>query len=167
MHIFFEISRKFFNNSIRGNIRCGSSESSETLNGGQFTFLTQLVKPNYLLIMKSQFSKKGYFVLLKFWFFFTIHQVVNFMSTDTDRVVNFAPSFHQFWSLPFQIGVSLYLLHQQVKCILIFIWEWSLQINLYHSVTLYLRLVFLSWLAWALLFFWYPSTDGWQRRFRN
>ena len=37
------------------------------------------------------------------------------MSTDTDRVVNFAPSFHQFWSLPFQIGVSLYLLHQQVK----------------------------------------------------
>ena len=66
MHIFFEISRKFFNNSIRGNIRCGSSESSETLNGGQFTFLTQLVKPNYLLIMKSQFSNKGYFVLLKF-----------------------------------------------------------------------------------------------------
>ena len=64
MHIFFEISRKFFNNSIRGNIR--SSESSETLNGGQFTFLTQLIKPNYLLIMKSQFSKKGYFVLLKF-----------------------------------------------------------------------------------------------------
>ena len=125
MHIFFEISRKFFNNSIRGNIRCGSSESSETLNGDQFTFLTQLIKQNYLLIMKSQFSKKGYFVLLKFWFFFNTHQVVNFMSTDTDRVVNFAPSFHQFWSLPFQIGVSLYLLHQQVKCILIFIWEWN------------------------------------------
>lgn len=41
-------------------------------------------------------------------------QVVNFMSTDTDRVVNFCPSFHQFWSLPFQIAVSLYLLHQQV-----------------------------------------------------
>ena len=37
------------------------------------------------------------------------------MSTDTDRVVNFAPSFHQFWSLPFQIAVSLYLLHQQVN----------------------------------------------------
>ena len=41
-------------------------------------------------------------------------QVVNFMSTDTDRIVNFCPSFHQFWSLPFQIAVSLYLLHQQV-----------------------------------------------------
>ena len=47
-------------------------------------------------------------------------QVVNFMSTDTDRVVNFAPSFHQFWSLPFQIAVSLYLLHQQVNKIMLF-----------------------------------------------
>ena len=36
------------------------------------------------------------------------------MSTDTDRIVNFCQSFHQFWSLPFQVAVSLYLLHQQV-----------------------------------------------------
>ena len=42
-------------------------------------------------------------------------QVINFMSTDTDRIVNFCQSFHQFWSLPFQIGVSLFLLHQQVS----------------------------------------------------
>jgi hypothetical protein len=41
-------------------------------------------------------------------------QVVNFMSTDTDRIVNFCQSFHQFWSLPFQIVISLYLLYQQV-----------------------------------------------------
>ena len=45
---------------------------------------------------------------------FTSGQITNFMSTDTDRIVNFCPSFHAFWSLPFQIGVSLYLLHQQV-----------------------------------------------------
>ncbi|XP_066282147.1 ATP-binding cassette sub-family C member 10-like [Branchiostoma lanceolatum] len=45
---------------------------------------------------------------------FTTGEVVNFMSTDTGRIVNFCPSFHQFWSLPFQIAVSLYLLHQQV-----------------------------------------------------
>ncbi|KAK3092515.1 hypothetical protein FSP39_003868 [Pinctada imbricata] len=45
---------------------------------------------------------------------FSSGQIVNFMSTDTDRVVNFCPSFHAFWSLPFQIAVSLYLLHQQV-----------------------------------------------------
>ncbi|XP_011404304.1 PREDICTED: multidrug resistance-associated protein 7-like isoform X1 [Amphimedon queenslandica] len=41
-------------------------------------------------------------------------QVVNHMSTDVDRIVNFCPSFHQFWSLPFQISVSLYLLYRQV-----------------------------------------------------
>ena len=35
------------------------------------------------------------------------------MSTDTDRIVNFCQSFHQFWSLPFQIVISLYLLYQQ------------------------------------------------------
>jgi ATP-binding cassette subfamily C (CFTR/MRP) protein 10 len=36
---------------------------------------------------------------------FTTGEIVNFMSTDTDRIVNFAPSFHQFWSLPFQVGI--------------------------------------------------------------
>ncbi|XP_060564564.1 ATP-binding cassette sub-family C member 10-like isoform X2 [Ruditapes philippinarum] len=45
---------------------------------------------------------------------FTSGQIINFMSTDTDRIVNFCPSFHAVWSLPFQIAVSLYLLHQQV-----------------------------------------------------
>jgi ATP-binding cassette subfamily C (CFTR/MRP) protein 10 len=38
-------------------------------------------------------------------------EIVNFMSTDTDRIVNFCPSFHEFWSLPFQIAVCLYLLY--------------------------------------------------------
>ena len=46
---------------------------------------------------------------------FSSGQIINFMSTDTDRIVNFCPSFHAFWSLPFQIAVSLYLLHQQVS----------------------------------------------------
>eukprot|EP00118_Oscarella_pearsei_P023582 m.283819 g.283819 ORF g.283819 m.283819 type:complete len:1577 (+) comp40673_c0_seq30:70-4800(+) len=46
---------------------------------------------------------------------FNTGKIVNFMSTDTDRIVNFCQSFHQFWSLPFQVGVALYLLHQQVK----------------------------------------------------
>ncbi len=41
-------------------------------------------------------------------------QIVNFMSTDSDRIVNFCASFHQFWSLPFQVVVSLALLYQQV-----------------------------------------------------
>ena len=28
------------------------------------------------------------------------------MSTDTDRIVNFCPSFHAFWSLPLQVFTS-------------------------------------------------------------
>jgi len=41
-------------------------------------------------------------------------EVVNLMSTDVDRVVNFCPSFHEFWSLPLQIFASLGLLYLQV-----------------------------------------------------
>uniref|UniRef100_A0A8C7QFD4 ATP-binding cassette, sub-family C (CFTR/MRP), member 10 n=1 Tax=Oncorhynchus mykiss TaxID=8022 RepID=A0A8C7QFD4_ONCMY len=45
---------------------------------------------------------------------FTLGEVVNFMSTDTDRVVNFFNSFHEMWSLPFQFSIALYLLYLQV-----------------------------------------------------
>ncbi|XP_039594012.1 multidrug resistance-associated protein 7 [Polypterus senegalus] len=45
---------------------------------------------------------------------FTLGEVVNFMSTDTDRLVNFFQSFHEVWSLPFQFGITLYLLYLQV-----------------------------------------------------
>ncbi|GLH14518.1 Probable multidrug resistance-associated protein lethal(2)03659 [Gryllus bimaculatus] len=45
---------------------------------------------------------------------FGIGEIVNFMSTDTDRIVNACPSFHAFWSIPFQIAVTLYLLYLQV-----------------------------------------------------
>jgi len=33
-------------------------------------------------------------------------EVVNLMSTDVDRVVNFCPSFHQLWSLPLQASLQ-------------------------------------------------------------
>ena len=46
----------------------------------------------------------------------TVGEIVNFMSTDTNRIVNFCPSFHAFWSLPVQTAVSLYLLYTQVSC---------------------------------------------------
>ena len=42
-------------------------------------------------------------------------EITNFMGTDVNRVVNFLPSFHQFWSLPFQVIVTLVLLWQQVS----------------------------------------------------
>ncbi|XP_037327748.2 ATP-binding cassette sub-family C member 10 [Pungitius pungitius] len=41
-------------------------------------------------------------------------EVLNLMSTDADRVVNFFGSFHELWSLPLQFAVTLYLLYLQV-----------------------------------------------------
>ncbi|XP_053315606.1 ATP-binding cassette sub-family C member 10 [Spea bombifrons] len=45
---------------------------------------------------------------------FSPGEVVNFMSTDADRISNFCRSFHELWSLPLQFSVTLYLLYQQV-----------------------------------------------------
>ncbi|XP_067441604.1 ATP-binding cassette sub-family C member 10 isoform X1 [Thunnus thynnus] len=45
---------------------------------------------------------------------FALGEVVNLMSTDCDRVVNFFNSFHELWSLPFSFSITLYLLHLQV-----------------------------------------------------
>ncbi|XP_023779640.1 multidrug resistance-associated protein 7 [Cyanistes caeruleus] len=45
---------------------------------------------------------------------FTVGEIVNFMSTDTNRLVNFCLSFHELWSLPVQLAITLYLLYQQV-----------------------------------------------------
>ncbi|KAJ8384161.1 hypothetical protein AAFF_G00208630 [Aldrovandia affinis] len=45
---------------------------------------------------------------------FSLGEVVNFMSTDTDRLANFFNSFHELWSLPFQFAITLYLLYLQV-----------------------------------------------------
>ena len=41
-------------------------------------------------------------------------RVTNVMSVDTERIMDIFTSFHDFWSLPVQIGVALYLLHAQV-----------------------------------------------------
>ncbi|XP_070518623.1 ATP-binding cassette sub-family C member 10 isoform X2 [Cardiocondyla obscurior] len=45
---------------------------------------------------------------------FNFGEIVNFMSTDSDRLVNSCPSFHTFWSIPLQLFVTLYLLHNQI-----------------------------------------------------
>ena len=46
---------------------------------------------------------------------FTLAEVINFVGTDTDRIVNVVPSFHSLWSLPFQLAVTFFLLYQQVN----------------------------------------------------
>lgn len=45
---------------------------------------------------------------------FALGDVVNLMSTDTDRVVNFFTTFHELWSLPFKFIITLYLLYLQM-----------------------------------------------------
>ncbi|CAK1601027.1 unnamed protein product [Parnassius mnemosyne] len=45
---------------------------------------------------------------------FSIGEITNFMSTDTDRIVNSCPSFHAVWSIPLQLVITLFLLYQQV-----------------------------------------------------
>lgn len=41
-------------------------------------------------------------------------EILNLMSTDTDRIVNSCISFHSFWSIPFQLFTTLYLLYVQL-----------------------------------------------------
>ncbi|GMT11144.1 hypothetical protein PFISCL1PPCAC_2441, partial [Pristionchus fissidentatus] len=41
-------------------------------------------------------------------------QLINFVSSDVDRIVNFCNSFHAFWSLPVQLTIALYLLYREV-----------------------------------------------------
>lgn len=41
-------------------------------------------------------------------------KATNLMTTDTDRIANVCPSFHEAWSLPVQVAVTLFLLYQQV-----------------------------------------------------
>ncbi|XP_049867954.1 uncharacterized protein LOC126368123 [Pectinophora gossypiella] len=45
---------------------------------------------------------------------FSVGEITNFMSTDTDRIVNSCPSFHALWSIPLQLVITLFLLYQQV-----------------------------------------------------
>ncbi|KAK0412633.1 hypothetical protein QR680_006320 [Steinernema hermaphroditum] len=45
---------------------------------------------------------------------FSSGEIINFLSTDIDRIVNFCNSFHAFWSLPLQLTIALYMLHREV-----------------------------------------------------
>ncbi|XP_051169843.1 ATP-binding cassette sub-family C member 10 [Leptopilina boulardi] len=45
---------------------------------------------------------------------FSSGEIVNFMSLDSDRIMNFCPSFHALWSVPIQLSVIFYFLHNQI-----------------------------------------------------
>lgn len=44
----------------------------------------------------------------------TQSEILVLMQTDTDRIVNSAISFHSFWSIPFQLFATIYLLYTQL-----------------------------------------------------
>lgn len=48
---------------------------------------------------------------------FSSGQLINFMSTDVDRVVGFVTSFHAVWSMPMNLIIALYLLYREVGII--------------------------------------------------
>ncbi len=64
------------------------------------SFLITLIYRKCLIINLNQLNKSH-----------SIGQIVNFMSIDTDTLVNLFPSIHSFWSLPLQILITLYLLY--------------------------------------------------------
>uniref|UniRef100_A0A8C9KIQ2 ATP-binding cassette sub-family C member 10 n=1 Tax=Panthera tigris altaica TaxID=74533 RepID=A0A8C9KIQ2_PANTA len=41
-------------------------------------------------------------------------KALNLLGTDSERLLNFAGSFHEAWGLPLQLAITLYLLHHQV-----------------------------------------------------
>ncbi|XP_072498338.1 ATP-binding cassette sub-family C member 10 isoform X1 [Notamacropus eugenii] len=41
-------------------------------------------------------------------------EALNLLGTDSERLLNFANSFHEAWGLPLQLSITLYLLYQQV-----------------------------------------------------
>ncbi|KAI1722771.1 ABC transporter transmembrane region domain-containing protein [Ditylenchus destructor] len=45
---------------------------------------------------------------------FSSGQLINFMSTDMNRIVGFVTSFHAVWSMPMNLGIALYLLYREV-----------------------------------------------------
>lgn len=45
----------------------------------------------------------------------TSGQITNFLSVDIQKLQDVVPSFHQFWSLPIQVAITLYLLYTQVQ----------------------------------------------------
>ncbi|XP_064142540.1 ATP-binding cassette sub-family C member 10 isoform X2 [Loxodonta africana] len=41
-------------------------------------------------------------------------EALNLLGTDSERLLNFAGSFHEAWGLPLQLGITLYLLYHEV-----------------------------------------------------
>lgn len=68
-----------------------------------FTFLMSQIGLKMRGALVSTIYRKTLNVSFSSVHSFTVGEIVNFMSTDTERIVNACPSFHTFWSIPFQV----------------------------------------------------------------
>ena len=75
-----------------------------TLCSTQFLYNVQIVAYKLRCALITTVYRKSLQVNIVTQANFTPGEIVNFMSTDVDRILNFCPSFHAFWSLPFQVS---------------------------------------------------------------
>ncbi|XP_052824006.1 ATP-binding cassette sub-family C member 10 isoform X2 [Octopus bimaculoides] len=80
----------------------------------QFTYRIQVLQFKVRAAIITTLYKKVLSVNNVLMSEFSAGKIVNFMSTDTDRIVNFCVSFHQLWSLPLKVAIALFLLYQQI-----------------------------------------------------
>lgn len=81
------------------------SSLMSTICSTQFDYNVQVVAYKIRCALITTIYKKSLSVSSVVQSRFTSGEIVNFMSTDTDRILNFCPSFHAFWSLPFQVSI--------------------------------------------------------------
>ena len=82
--------------------------------GTQYTYRSRRVSMRVRSAMVSLVYSKSLSISGMAKRHFSSGQVTNIMSVDTERVMDIATSFHDFWSLPVQIAIALVLLHAQV-----------------------------------------------------
>lgn len=78
---------------------------------------------------------------------FSTGQLINFVSTDIDRIVGFVTSFHAVWSMPMNLIIALFLLYKEV-----ILKEKSKQNIIKNAYLIYLRLVLLFLVVFLLQF---------------
>lgn len=72
-----------------------------------FTFLMSQVGLKIRGALVSTIYRKTLSISFSSVHSFSVGEIVNFMSTDTERIVNACPSFHTFWSIPFQVKIRI------------------------------------------------------------
>ncbi|KAH9303626.1 hypothetical protein KI387_008030, partial [Taxus chinensis] len=83
--------------------------------GAWYTFLLSKLKLQLRASIITILYQKCLSISLSERTIFSTGEIQTLMSVDADRAVNLCSSFHDIWSLPLQMGISLFLLYTQVK----------------------------------------------------